>query len=281
MEKILISDAIEAVRSFLDSQGKSRLTKKSYCSDIKMFGQDMKLTEVDKDKLEATAAAWLNAHRRIIAPRSTSRRLTSMRTLGTVYGMEILKKYSAPSAPKLEPHPLPEGPTALVKLLDHANNDKQRALIALLGLCGLRVAEALELSPRDVNLKQRKIKVYGKGSVYRTVEMSEAAHEILFPFVIEAQLDMRTKLINYADRSARHIITELAKKAGVVGSDKPTVASHDLRMTFATAAYHESGNDVRVVQDLLGHRSVLTTQVYIGTKEEERRSAVEFMGVLL
>lgn len=277
MEKILISDAIEAVQSYLDSQGKSRLTKKAYSSDIKMFAQDMKLTEVDKDKLEATAAAWLNAHRRIIAPRSTSRRLTSMRTLGVVYGLEILRKYSAPSAPQLQPHPLPEGPTDLAKLLDHATNDKQRALIALLGLCGLRIGEALDLRPQDVDLKRRTIKVYGKGSRYRIVEMSDAAHEILFPFVIEAQLDMRTKLVNYADRSARHIITALAQKAEI----NKRVASHDLRATFATAAYHQSGNDVRVVQDLLGHASLLTTQGYIGTNEEERREAVEFMGVLL
>ena len=278
METILITDAIEALRSYLDSQGRSSHTIKSYCSDVKMFAQDMRIDSVEKDNLERVAAEWLNKHRRIIAPRSTSRRLTSMRTLGLVYGMEILRRYSAPSAPAAKPHPLPEGPVDLAKMLAQAKSDQQRALIALLGMCGLRVGEALSLRPQDIDLKSKTITVYGKGSVYREVEMSEAAHEILFPFVMEAKLDGRGKLINYADRSARHVITVLAQRAGI----EIPVASHDLRMTFGTEVYYNSGKDIRVAQDLLGHRSVLTTQGYVATNEEKRRTAVEFMtGVLL
>lgn len=240
-----------------------------------MFAQDMGLTAIEMDKLEVTAASWLNAHRRIIAPRSTSRRLTSMRTLGQVYDMEILKRYSAPSAPQPKPHPLPQGKADLTKLLDEAKSDQQKALIALLGMCGLRVAEALDLRPQDVDLKKREVKVYGKGSVYRTVEISDAAHEVLFAFVMEAQIERRDKLINYADRSARHVITVLAQRAGIDGR----VASHDLRATFGTEVYYNSGKDIRVAQDLLGHKSILTTQIYVATDDTRRRAAVEFMGV--
>lgn len=273
MEMILTSDATERIREYLDSQGKSDDTIRAYVSDVTMFFRQMEIEEIKLDDLERTAASWLNKYRRTMAPKTTSRRLTSMRTLGLVYNHPILLKYSAPTPAPAKPHPLPEGKDDLQKMLDQCTNDDQRVLVTLLGMCGLRMKEARTLSPFSIDLRNRTIKVLGKGNRERIVPISPAAWEVIAMKVMEAQLERRETLISYADRSARHCITILASRANVTRR----VASHDLRATFATEVYRNSGNDIRVAQELLGHANLKDTQVYVGNADEALKNAVNFM----
>lgn len=273
MATILITDATASIQKFLDSQGSSDLTIRAYKSDVLTFARDMGLTEFSLDELEHLAASWLNKYRRIVAPKTTNRRLTSMRTLGKAYEVVILKNYHAPTPDRPKPHPLPNGRQDLSKMLDECSNDSQRMLLVLTGMCGLRIGEALSLRPQDINLKERTIKVWGKGSKIRTVPISDTAWDMVCASVVEAMLDGKAKLLGYADRSARMVITTLAERAGI---GRP-VASHDLRATFATEAYVASGYDLRVVQELLGHASPDQTQIYVERGDEARRNAVNFM----
>lgn len=273
MVTILITDAIASIQRFLVSQGSSDHTHLAYKSDVRTFARDMDLTEINLDQLEHEAATWLNRYRRIVAPKTTNRRLTSMRTLGKAYDVVVLKNYHAPTPERPKPHPLPNGREDLTRMLDECNSDMQRILLVLLGMCGLRVGEALSIRPQDIDLKERRIKIWGKGSKVRSVPISDAAWDVMCALVIEAQLDGKPKMLSYADRSARMAITMLGERARI---GRP-VASHDLRATFATEAYRASNYDIRVVQELLGHASIEQTKVYVDADEASQRNAVNFM----
>lgn len=223
--------------------------------------------------VESQAATWLNHYRRIVAAKTTCRRLTSMRTLGAAYGLKILERYNAPTPLAGDPHPLPNGAQDVLRMLEACDSDEQRKLVALTALCGCRISEARDVSPRDFDLQERRVKIWGKGAKERMVPLSDMAWDILFPFVVEGLLDHHEKLITMADRSARYCITMLGRRAGI---DRH-VSSHDMRATFATEAYYASGMDIRVVQILLGHSSVTQTQLYVQGSASRMNQAVNYM----
>lgn len=272
MATIAILDATGAVRKYLTSRGKSEHTVKAYTTDVRMFFGEMSLDSVNLDDLEEYAATWLTKYRRTIAAKTTSRRLTSMRTLGVCYGLAILREYSAPTPARGVPHPLPDGKKDLQRMLDAASNEDQRVLIALMGLCGLRVTEARSVGPKDFDVHAKTLRIRGKGDKERIVPLSKAAWSILCAAVTKAWLEKKSTIVSYSDRSARECITRVAARAGV----RRPVASHDLRATFATEAHNNTLN-VRAVQELLGHASVEQTVLYTGVLDEQMRSAANFL----
>lgn len=155
-------------------------------------------------------------------------------------------------------------------MIEVAKPGEQRALIALCGLCGLRVSETLATRPSGFDFDRLDLTVRGKGDVTRTVPVMEQAWEAMFDSVTRAFLTGQNPLvISFKDRFARSLITALGERAGL---DR-RVASHDLRATFATEVYNRT-LDQRVVQLLLGHASGSTTELYIGVTRDKMRDAV-------
>jgi site-specific recombinase XerD len=151
-----------------------------------------------------------------------------------------------------------------------ARKPSHRALVALCGFIGCRVGEALSVRPSDIDLGSMVLKVDGKGDKIRFVPISTEAWGYMADAVTAAFLNGDERIINVQERVARQNITTLAKRAGL----SRHVSSHDLRSTFSTAVYDKTG-DIRLVQELLGHSSVETTQIYIGVKHQKMRDAVE------
>jgi integrase/recombinase XerC len=238
-----------------------------------MFFQEMGLSEISLEDLEALAASWMNQRRRLVSPKTLGRRITSMRALGKCLGVSILAEYTAPTPARAVPHPLPGLANDLRKMIEAARNDEQRALIALTGMCGLRITEAREVDPvADFDLQEMTLSVRGKGDRTRVVPISKEAWSIMCPRVIEARINGEPTVITFTDRYARDIISSLGVRAKV----KRPVSSHDMRATFATLAYNHSGGDIRAVQELLGHASVVQTQLYTGVTMEGMRLAASF-----
>lgn len=271
MATIPTTDCIVAVREYLESRGRADNTVRGYTTDLRMFFDYLDMDTVEQDHLEKLAARWLNEFRRTIPPKTTGRRLTSLRTLGNALGRKILTEYNAPTPAQSYPHPLPGGLQDLEKMFDAASNIEQKILIALIGLCGLRVSEARSVGPANFDLEERILKVRGKGDKERIIPLSSKAWDILFPVVVDAWIKKQSTLLSYADRSARICITRIASRAKII---RP-VSSHDLRATFATEAYNRT-LDIRVVQELLGHSSVEQTQLYTRIAISAMRNAVEF-----
>lgn len=266
------SAATEELQDFLSQRGRSDLTIRAYKTDLKMFWQEMELTEINLNDLERIAAQWLNKYRHVVGPKTTGRRLTTMRNLGLVYDREILKKYSAPTPARSIPHPLPKGTKDLKRLLDVCNSEEHKLLIAMCGLLGMRVSEARNARSSDFDFAHQIVTIVGKGHKVRKVPISPYAWSLLLPMLVRAHLERDGQLVGMSDRTARALITNLGTRAGI---DRP-ISSHDLRATFGTEAYQHS-KDLRAVQELLGHASPQQTQLYTGISQDAMRHSASFM----
>lgn len=249
---------------------------RAYTTDIRMMWLEQDLpTNINRSDLEDIAARWLNARRRgpgSVSPKTLGRRLTSVRALGSAIGISVLPNYNAPTPAAPEPHPLPEGVDGVLRMLDACNTDEQLALVTLCGLVGCRVAEARETAPTAFIFREKKLRIFGKGSKERVVPISDAAWEILLPIVVEAMSNPNEPIIKMGDRSARDTITRIGARAGL----STRVSSHDLRATFATQAYAKT-KDLRAVQMLLGHASSKQTEVYVGIGDKALRDAANIL----
>jgi integrase/recombinase XerD len=184
----------------------------------------------------------------------------------------LLSGYKLPGLGLEFKHPLPNPAQDLQALLDACKTGMQRALIALLGLEGMRLHEALACGTGHLDLNEMTISVWGKGDKVRVIPITERAWGHLAPRLITAQLNCESNLITYSDRGARNFITELGVRARI---SRP-ISSHDLRATFATLAYENSGGDIVLVQGWLGHSDVTTTQGYVNVSMNKMRQGGSF-----
>lgn len=274
MDEISLFDATEALRSYLSSRGLSEQTHKAYLTDLRMFWQEMDLKDLSLEDLEDMAAMWLNDRRRIMSPKTTGRRLTSMKNLGFAYKLVILSRYKLPTAAQPKPHPVPGGQGGLRRLLNACNSDEHRALVALMGLCGARISEARSICPKDFDYVDQSLSIWGKGDKVRIVPVSDFAWSILLPTLVEIMTSEGADqtLVKMSDRTARMLITRLGERIGLV---RP-ISSHDLRASFATEAYRHS-KDIVAVQQLLGHATSKQTELYIEIDDDSKRTAASFM----
>lgn len=160
---------------------------------------------------------------------------------------------------------------ALTRAIDHStpHGVRNRAILEILYACGLRVSELTNLRLSQLYLHIGFIKVLGKGNKERLVPIGETAIQHLNYY-----LEQRAQMTNIAPGHEDHIflnrrgkqlsrvmifmvVKDLAKAAGLTKNISP----HTFRHTFATHLI-EGGANLRVVQDLLGHRSITTTELY-------------------
>ncbi len=142
---------------------------------------------------------------------------------------------------------------------------RNRAILELIYSAGLRVSEVSALTVDDVNLRDGYVKVKGKRRKERIVPIGSKAVDALKRYVIERKLlkkETEAFFINrkggaLSERSIRKIVVRYAREAGISGR----VGPHTLRHSFATHLL-QGGADLRVIQELLGHSSLSSTQVY-------------------
>lgn len=211
--------------------------------------------------------------RRIVAPKTTGRRLTSLKSFAAWAGMPAgtFTDVKMPVPAKGAPHPLPEGVAGVRRLIASTGNERKKALIALCGLVGCRVAEALTVLPDHFILDAEPLlKVCGKGDKERIVPVSDEAWGTLCVPVTRAFVAGGHPVVGLKDRYARKTITDLGVRAGLARH----ISSHDLRATFATEVYNKT-LDLRLVQELLGHASSQTTELYTAVALAKMREAVQ------
>lgn len=274
----LTAESIERFRSSLYAKGRSQSTVKAYTTDLKVLLDELEVDELERDEYEECGMNWLTANRNKVQPKTTGRRLTSLRAFAkwAKWG-DMFSDYSAPTALKGDPHPLPEGVEGVRRMLAVSVDDRHAALIALCGLCGLRISEALSVRASDFNMETMTLKVRGKGDKERIVPISPEAWNVIAVPVVRAYVSIGSNsgdvydppIVGLKDRYARSVVTRTAARAGL----RRKVASHDLRATFATEVYNKT-QDQRLVQMLLGHSSGTTTEVYIGRSFEQMREGV-------
>jgi len=251
-----------------------------------LAGVGKTVTEVELSDLQAFAAGL---HDIGIGPRSQCRILSGVRSF---YRYLVLDGYLEQDPTELLESPvlgehLPEflTPEEVDRLEDSidlsvAEGHRNRAIIEVLFSCGLRVSELVTLRWSQLYAKERYLRIFGKGSKERLVPISERALK-----EIENYLPWRNSLkvkpgeedYIFLNRRGAHltrtmILIMLKRQAQEAGIAK-TISPHTLRHSFATALL-EGGADLRVIQALLGHESIGTTEIYTHISMQTLRQEV-------
>lgn len=218
---------------------------------------------------------------------SISRHLSSLRTFYSflvnegVIESNIFKSISSPKKKKQLPNFLQyDEVEKMLSVCDlkeplHIRN---RLIIETLYDTGIRVSELVNIKLNDLNIATKEIRVLGKGSKERIVYFGDYEIDILNLYLNQARPKLLKNkssdylLLNHlgdrlTDRGVRLIIDDVIKKASL----KHKVSPHTLRHTFATHLLNE-GADLKSVQELLGHSSLSTTQIYTHVSNERLRS---------
>jgi integrase/recombinase XerC len=141
---------------------------------------------------------------------------------------------------------------------------RDRAIFELLYGCGLRVSELVGLSLEDVDLEERWLRVLGKGSKERMVPMGQTAVAALGDYLKErvGVAGERGVFLNYkGGRISTRAVHQITKFYAAMLLGDPSVHPHEFRHSFATHLLN-AGADLRAIQELLGHSSLSTTQIY-------------------
>lgn len=257
----------------------SENTLKAYMDDLQKLvdytrSEGLPLTDVKLDDLRHFTAELVDLG---ISPRSQGRILSGVRAF---YKFLLIDGYISDDPTELLEWPktgehLPdvlsvkevdmlEAVVDLTKWEGHRN----RAIIEVLFSCGLRVSELVNLQLSNLYREERFVRVIGKGDKERLVPISRSAlKELEFWFVDRNQMKIKPGEEDYVFLSRRGgrltrvmiftIIKRLAAEAGI----NKTVSPHTLRHSFATSLL-EGGANLRAIQEMLGHESIGTTQIY-------------------
>ncbi|MFC1955215.1 site-specific tyrosine recombinase/integron integrase [Chloroflexota bacterium] len=265
----------------------SAYTVRNYTNDLLDFFDFLKarrigsLKEVDRHVLRGYMS-HLTEQGRVKA--SIARKLSAIRSLYRYLLREDMVSASpaaAASSPKLDKRlPLFLTTTEVKRLveapdLSRPEGQRDRALLELLYASGIRVSELVSLDCNQVNLNTNEIRVWGKGSKERVVLMGEPAARALRHYLQQGRLvllgEKRSNALflnRYGERiPSRRVQKILEKYARTI--DKK-VHPHMLRHTFATHLL-DGGADLRVVQELLGHAQLTSTQIYTHVTKSQAR----------
>ncbi len=164
----------------------------------------------------------------------------------------------------------------LFRAVDSAakSGPRDRAILEMLYSTGLRVSELVNLNRNDINLERREFMVRGKGNKPRLVFLSERGADMLKKYLKTRADNFEPLFISYSrgksdlditagesKRLSTVSVQEIARRHGRLAGIVKPVTPHKLRHSFATELLH-NGADIRSVQELLGHASITTTQVY-------------------
>jgi len=279
----------EIVDRFLDAiwmeRGLSANTLGAYRADLMTLGRRLSEQNIPIEKAEKADLLDFIAGRveSGAKPRSTARQLSSFRRFFRYIMREGIRD-SDPTAEIEMPRIGRSLPKSLTEdevdaLLQAPNTDeplghRDRAMLELLYATGLRVSELINLKQSQINFNQGVLRIVGKGDRERLIPLTDDAQRWIRDFIdgprMEILLERQTEYLfptRRGDRMTRqafwHIIKRYAKKAGI---DKK-LSPHSLRHAFATHLLNR-GADLRVVQLLLGHSDLSTTQIYTHVARE-------------
>ncbi len=285
-------DSKVIIDRFLDAiwmeRGLSENTLDAYRADL--LALDQRLKERDVKIVDASKADLLDYISWRVEggakPRSTARQLSSFRRFyryllreGTIAD-DPTAEIAMPKIGRSLPQSLTEDEVDALLAAPNVSEplgNRDRAMLELLYATGVRVSELINLKMSQMNLNQGVIRVIGKGNRERLIPLGGEAQDWLRDFIdgarIEILLERQTDYLfptRRGDRMTRqafwHIIKRYAKKAGV----RKKLSPHTVRHAFATHLLN-NGADLRVIQLLLGHSDVSTTQIYTHVARERMK----------
>lgn len=166
---------------------------------------------------------------------------------------------------------------------DDRNKERDYAILTLFLNCGIRLSELVGINIKDIDFSENKLNVIGKGNKERTIYLNKSCVNSINSYLSvrpktgikkgsEDAMFLSERLERISNRTVQHIVKQELLKAGL---DTNKYSVHKLRHTAATLMYKYGNVDIRALQELLGHESISTTEIYTHVDNEQIRNAVE------
>ena len=166
------------------------------------------------------------------------------------------------------------------------NKERDFAIITLFLNCGLRLSELVGINIQDIDFNEYKLNVIGKGNKERTIYLNKACVDAIKSYITvrpteglkndskasNKALFLSKRRERISNRMVQYIVEKELRKAGL---DTSKYSTHKLRHTAATLMYQYGQVDIRALQELLGHKSISTTEIYTHVSNEQVRNAIE------
>lgn len=257
-------EELNKLNTELKLRGFSPLTVRNYTFFVKKFLEktNKEAKDLNNDDVKAYLATMFDT-------KSKNTIMLAAASVRFFFGEVLKKELGEIPLPKKDKK-LPEVLTKeeVRKLLESTDTAKSRLIVALLYSTGLRVSELVNLKVNDMNLNEKVGWVRkGKGSKDRIFVISDALLEEIKEYLADKgkeRIYLFSKDKPLTTRNIQKIIKGAKKRAGIEKKATP----HTLRHSFATHLL-ESGTDIRIIQAILGHSSLSTTQIYTHVSSEQ------------
>lgn len=162
------------------------------------------------------------------------------------------------------------------------NKERDYAIITLFLNCGMRLSELVGIDISDIDFSEEKMTIIGKGNKERTIYLNKACVKTVKQYLEvrpkmtkpdgKNALFLSERLERISKRTVQYIVERELRRAGL---DTTKYSTHKLRHTAATLMYQYGNVDIRALQELLGHESISTTEIYTHVANEQVRHALE------
>lgn len=281
-----MNENLENYRNYLKyERAYSDNTVGAYMNDLNKYEEFLKkdILESDTEDLEKYLKYIKNLESTTVAHKITS--IKSYFNYNIKRGIVSVNPADKVSRPKLTKH-LPEYLTEeeVGKLLDvelkSPYDYRNKTILELLYSSGIRISELVNIKTPNYDSEECLIRIMGKGSKERIVPLGDYAINIMNDYMNNYRPLINKKHTDYVfvnnrgDKISRQFIFKVIKKEALKKGIKKDISPHTLRHTFATHLL-KNGADLRIIQELLGHENISTTQIYTHVTNNKLKSDYE------
>jgi integrase/recombinase XerD len=275
-------------------RGMSKNTVQNYNHDVQKLITYLKTHDMHISPLEITSIQiqeFIYEIAKLINPRSQSRLISGLRSFFDYLIFENylqnnpLEQIEAPKIGRKLPDTLSVSEINLILEtidLSDSNGERNRAIIETLYGCGLRVSELISMKISDLFFNEGFIKVTGKGDKQRFVPIGKMTQKYINIYKnqlrIFKKIDQKDKDTLFLNRRGKQLtramIFTIVKKLGEKSKLEKSISPHTFRHSFATHLL-ENGADLRAIQMMLGHESIITTEIYMHLDKSHLKKIID------
>lgn len=263
-------------------RGYSSNTVSAYLNDINHFNIFIKK---DLLKVNASDLRMYLKHISNLSSRTISHNISSLKSFYNYLKIIDLLSYNPVSEidrPKLEANvptylTLEEVSSLLNIKVENEYNARDKAILELLYSSGIRISELTNIELSNLDFDECLIRIMGKGRKERIIPLGDYAIDALHDYIYNYREKLNKKnstyifLNNRGDKLSRQFIFKTIKNYAIKKGIKKNISPHTLRHTFATHLL-KNGADLRIIQELLGHENLATTQIYTHLSNDKLKS---------
>jgi integrase/recombinase XerD len=294
VKKVYCNNLLSDFSSYLRLElSLSENTVNSYCSDVDKFfeyranlGDVSNIRSVDSENIKGFISQEMEKG---LSKRSQARLVSSLKAFFKFLVNESIIELDPCvliDSPKIKPY-LPEvlSQDEVVRIIESVDlsqpeGHRNRAILETLYSCGLRVSELVNLKYSDIFFDQEFLRIIGKGNKQRLVPLGRPAADAIRIYLHTRSLlpvkkgsEDNVFLNRRGGRITREMVFLIVKKSAAEAGVDKIISPHTFRHSFATHLV-ENGADLRAVQEMLGHESILTTEIYTHINSEKWRDSI-------